>query len=1192
MIQTKIKNSQKDDQQKDKENNKDTDSTEKNKSDESQGEKVEKSESNRDNKCRKSKKRGRSLDEICRDHKQETEAWLPAPYNYSSYPQASQSKRNATSGLFQNNQSSQNNQRVQEPYRGQNYPPKRNEGALWNCLVEGYHQGRAQDAQREEELSRQREYEHQQILLQEYIQKRRMEVALLDYYDYTYEPSEQNFTELAKNQLIFKSAEDSYAAMGSFSYDYWISSKPAELKKIMKDSDLQVRQFEAYINYERNQWEEKSLNKVRDKEKLRLAQEKANQIKIEQAAIDKKKSDIELLSTYGYLFQESPEQCQKLKEIQQQLQDTIVISQQSLSMYDYWFNNHTVELAKKIKDLTQSEKILQREMKQFHHDWQQQSLDAMYNLPAYQALQVQLKKEKYALQQALFEEQVLLKNASLPDGIHVENYPCDLKNLTEYVNNYNPQSAKEVIKDSDHCYKMPHRIKENIRKKFIDKNNDYSKKMSGDEIKMIDFMLNSMVYAQDNMTVQLAQTGLQAWLQAEQSQTDEKYDYYVNQTTRCYNQMRNNIPKQSICKHAKLISREGVDDLLEQYNTQIQVLRQAKKLDLQSDVSSYHNQFEQRLENRQKALIQTKEQLNSNNLTNYEYKMSSQARGFMMVNNLNYAAFDAMKSTAFQDCLTKENLEIIESSVQISKQCGVQPEIKEIAKHTCSLAVAAQQLNQLSHIEQATAITDVNHVFNVYEQVLYEHQQEIEMWNSLGRGLYKGTSQAFKKWNDFLIRLGHEPRATMGKMIEDCKAVGICLGYVAAELYEHTPFAYQFDECLDFVDNVADLFNNGSMTPRDRRAAIRAQRNVQAIENGATHALNASLNIITQMAEKSFEDNVADITEFGVDGLITSRALESLAHLAKFTGGVLVEAGREMLEVTPKRLLDSSVKCMKTTTGDLIVIAEKTGEDLHIVTRQQIAINRSAKIAKGEKVTHEVQQLTKASSTRMAKLKAQFEKYYRTDILLPGLEKIEGVKQIENYRAITKNFTTIEQLTEADIMYLNMCNGLHAHSVEINNLVEKAMLYVVDLEGNMVHINKFDIYHSFLGEMKPGAMGPAKLGGHLFFPESKAFTHAVEKIVPLENGYFDIFVKHIADDTGKFRPKTQFPLGSTPLENAQIMIDLITEIKNASIKVFPGKNGQKTFNLIQQCGQKFTVHVENGVAIFYPISPKAPTKII
>ena len=170
-----------------------------------------------------------------------------------------------------------------------------------------------------------------------------------------------------------------------------------------------------------------------------------------------------------------------------------------------------------------------------------------------------------------------------------------------------------------------------------------------------------------------------------------------------------------------------------------------------------------------------------------------------------------------------------------------------------------------------------------------------------------------------------------------------------------------------------------------------------------------------------------------------------------------------------------------------------------------------------------------------------------------------------------------------DVMYLNMCNGLHPHALEINELVKQAMLKVVDLEGNIIHITGFDIFHTFMSEMRPNATGPSKLGGHWCHIESKTATHIIENIIPLENGYFDMSVKHI-NDIGKTIPKTQFPLGSMPKENAQIIIDLIKELKNP-INIIPGKNGKKTIKGLQRNGQGFTIYIEKGVAHFHPINP-------
>jgi len=58
-------------------------------------------------------------------------------------------------------------------------------------------------------------------------------------------------------------------------------------------------------------------------------------------------------------------------------------------------------------------------------------------------------------------------------------------------------------------------------------------------------------------------------------------------------------------------------------------------------------------------LLESKEQIRTGALIYREYQMSYTARGFMMANNINYAAFDGMKSTSFQHQLTQENLDII-----------------------------------------------------------------------------------------------------------------------------------------------------------------------------------------------------------------------------------------------------------------------------------------------------------------------------------------------------------------------------------------------------------------------------------------------------------------------------------------------------------------------------------------------------
>ncbi len=120
------------------------------------------------------------------------------------------------------------------------------------------------------------------------------------------------------------------------------------------------------------------------------------------------------------------------------------------------------------------------------------------------------------------------------------------------------------------------------------------------------------------------------------------------------------------------------------------------------------------------------------------------------------------------------------------------------------------------------------------------------------------------------------------------------------------------------------------------------------MQHGITAGLDASFNVINSMINKSLEDNIADFTEFGVDNLITMRVTESLVNLTKFTGGVMIEAGREMLEITPTNLRDSTVAYMKTSAGEMVAVAEKTGEDLNVVASKQIAANKTTNTTGGK----------------------------------------------------------------------------------------------------------------------------------------------------------------------------------------------------------------------------------------------------
>jgi len=443
------------------------------------------------------------------------------------------------------------------------------------------------------------------------------------------------------------------------------------------------------------------------------------------------------------------------------------------------------------------------------------------------------------------------------------------------------------------------------------------------------------------------------------------------------------------------------------------------------------------------------------------------------------------------------------------------------------------------------------------------------------------------------MRLGHEPRKTIGKIAQDVKALGTCLGYAAAELSEHSPYAYKADMQLDLIEGVIDLFKNGKITSGKRRFLLRAERNKAGIESVAAAVLNPSLDVISNMAAKSFEDNIADITEFGVDALITAKTTEAVMQLAQFTSNVLLQGGREILEVIPTNLLDSPVAYMQTSTGEIIAVAEKTGEDINIVASKQIAVNRAVQVEKiSEKkklINAAVDNITKINEREVIEFSKSMEPHFNYDkvINVERLKTITDVPQINLYKDFTNNFdpTLVAQLKPEEILYLNLCDWLYPKSIEINARIKNIGLTIIDPnnKNNIIYIEDLDIFHSFLGDMKPGSIADATSGGHCFLSELKGATLAVEEIIPFKNGFFDMRIRHLKGE-GKFRPKTYFPSGKNIEQCADMIIDVIK--KPQFIENITGARdiNQSVFKVIDSYDQTFCLRITNGVVKCYPLA--------
>ena len=447
------------------------------------------------------------------------------------------------------------------------------------------------------------------------------------------------------------------------------------------------------------------------------------------------------------------------------------------------------------------------------------------------------------------------------------------------------------------------------------------------------------------------------------------------------------------------------------------------------------------------------------------------------------------------------------------------------------------------------------------------------------------------------MRLGHEPRKTIGKIAQDVKALGTCLGYAAAELSEHSPYAYKADMQLDLIEGVIDLFKNGKITSGKRRFLLRAERNKAGIESVAAAVLNPSLDVISNMAAKSFEDNIADITEFGVDALITAKTTEAVMQLAQFTSNVLLQGGREILEVIPTNLLDSPVAYMQTSTGEIIAVAEKTGEDINIVASKQIAVNRAVQVEKiSEKkklINAAVDNITKINEREVIEFSKSMEPHFNYDkvINVERLKTITDVPQINLYKDFTNNFSPegLAKLKPEEVLHLNLCEWLEPKARVINERIKQAGgLKIIEARDGIkcvTEIHEFDLFHSLLGEVKPGSIRNHTNGGHLLIPELKAALLDIGDIEHVGNGFFDIGIKYAGKESINYELKTFFPIGTTVEGSVAMIEDVIKMPKNIRFENINIK-GRVPVYITNTLDYEFGVHIEKGIARFYPMKPK------
>ena len=718
---------------------------------------------------------------------------------------------------------------------------------------------------------------------------------------------------------------------------------------------------------------------------------------------------------------------------------------------------------------------------------------------------------------------------------------------------------------------------------------------------MVNYMLDCMINAQNDMTIELAQSGLQSWIKSYSSRSVEEYEYHTKKSNKYYAAMQEKLPTQSITQQAQPIQKSEIDRLLQSYDQTIQTHQKDKS----TNQEHLNDEHISRLEKRSQALIESKKQLNNTNLTTQTHAISPQARGYLMANNMNYAAFDTMSATKFQHCLTQEILGIIESSVGSIQHTGPNSIAAKIAYHNCNLAISAQQLNQSSRIQEAVSMTDLAHFFDLYRRSVLVLDPELayRVADNVFMGTLDGTAKALINWYDFTKKACIKPQQTIGKLGDDCKNIGQALVTMAAKAGEFTPFAYLDDMMHDMQDRLDHMHEqqNDQYQAGKSRMWQRSERNFESLKNGLYSTLDTGEALIAQMMDKSVRENVCDISEMRVDITITDKAFDAIVNLSQIVGNQALQAAESINQNIPPSLLDSSMSFVETSTGELVAIADSTGESISVAMASQIAANRAEQsarfAAKTKELNDKINEKLKPNKKDVEAFHKEIEPFLSCEELVnvERLKATENIDQIEAFRKYTDNFKNLDKLKPEEILYLNLCDWLAPKVLEINEKLRGSggLKFIDPATKVEVIIKEFDLFHSLLGEMKPQALANRTSGGHLFIPELKAATLDIHEIKQFGKGYFDMGIKYAGKQSTKYKPNSYFPIGTSIEQAVEIIEDTISNkgfiefIKPENISIENAlASTKKTFEATHKHSQKFTLHIDNGIINFYPNAPK------
>ena len=364
----------------------------------------------------------------------------------------------------------------------------------------------------------------------------------------------------------------------------------------------------------------------------------------------------------------------------------------------------------------------------------------------------------------------------------------------------------------------------------------------------------------------------------------------------------------------------------------------------------------------------------------------------------------------------------------------------------------------------------------------------------------------------------------------------------------------------------------------------------QSAKTGLSQAVEYSIPIVQSILQRPAQENIADVTQCVVDALLIHGIGKALSYGAQFAKMYLTGAAQTMAEVIAPHLMDESLHFAATSAGDVVACIDRTGEIISDVAQVAAAgmidgtILAAKYIAQGKMLSDKVQELTNADKAKIAEFQKSIEPYLRCDKILnvERLKTIEGIEQINEFKKYTNNFTNLEKLTEQEILYLNLCDWLEPQAAKINaRLKDIGGLKCIDpLSKAEAIIEKYDLFHSVLGEMTPGNLKKCISGGHLPLLELRTATLEIGEMKSFGNGFFDMNIRVRSNR----KTNSYFPLG-TSVEEVINMIEVGFEnIKKFELSTSEGMT-KAVLEVEGQCNQIFKLYIKNGEAKFFPFSP-------